>query len=103
MGMTTARKVKISVSIDADLLGVVDRLAQQEGSTRSAVMERWLKQVSRRAQQLRLEEETAAYYDALAAPEREEDASWAAAASRAARKLVVDEPSSRQARRRPRG
>jgi metal-responsive CopG/Arc/MetJ family transcriptional regulator len=101
--MTAARKVKISVSLDAALLGVVDRLAQNEGTSRSAVMERWLKQVSRRTQLLRLEEETAAYYEALTAAEIEEDASLSVASSHAARKLVVDEPSPRRARRRHRG
>jgi metal-responsive CopG/Arc/MetJ family transcriptional regulator len=101
-GMTAARKVKISVSLDAALLGVVDRLAQNEGTSRSAVMERWLKQVSRRDQLLRLEEETAAYYEALTVAEIEEDAALSGASSRAARTLVVDEPSPRRARRRRR-
>jgi predicted transcriptional regulator len=91
--MTNARKVKVSVSLDADLLGVVDGLAASEGTTRSAVMERWLRQVSRKAAVARLEEDTAAYYASLGPAERQDDASWAAAAGVAARQLVIDEGS----------
>jgi metal-responsive CopG/Arc/MetJ family transcriptional regulator len=95
----TARKVKISISLDANVLEVVDRQAAREGSTRSAVMENWLRQVSRAARVARLEEETAAYYDALTPAEVDEDAAMAAASLRAARKLNVDDEPKR--RRRP--
>jgi metal-responsive CopG/Arc/MetJ family transcriptional regulator len=88
------RKVKISISLDADLLGIVDRRAAEEGATRSAVMELWLRQASHRSKLARLEEETARYYEALTDVEREEDAALAAASSRAARKLRIDEPQS---------
>lgn len=92
----TARKVKISVSLDANLIEVVDRQAAREGSTRSAVMESWLRQVSRAAKVARLEEETAAYYDALTPPEREEDSALVAASSRSTRKLSIDDDSPRR-------
>ena len=87
--------MKVSVSLDAELVGRVDRLAAREGTTRSAVMERWLQQGSQRAKIARLEEETAAYYDGLTAGEKEDDASWAAAAARAGRRLVIDDDSER--------
>jgi hypothetical protein len=58
-------------------------------------MEGVLRQLSHRAKATRLEEETAAYYDALTEAERKDDASWAAASSKAARKLRVDQPSKR--------
>jgi MoxR-like ATPase len=99
--MKVARKVKVSVSVGADLLRAVDRLAAQEGATRSAVVERWLREASTRERAARLEEETAAYYDSLTAAEREDDAGWAAAASRAARQLRIDDaPSPRSGLRR---
>ena len=47
------------------LLDVVDRRAAKEKTTRSAIMEQWLRSASRQAELQRLEEETAAYYDAL--------------------------------------
>jgi hypothetical protein len=93
IGMTAARKIKVSVSLAADLLQVVDRAAQHDGSTRSAVMERWLRESHRRSRLARLEEETAVYYDSLTARDEDEDARWAAQASGAARRLTIDEPS----------
>ena len=89
--MTAARKVKISVSIDPALLGAVDRYAARVGLTRSAAMERWLSQISRQENLNRLEEETAAYYQALTAAEQGDDRAWASAASSRARKLRIDE------------
>lgn len=96
--MTTARKVKVSVSIDPSVLSAVDRYAARTGVTRSAAMERWLAQVSHRENLTRLEEETAAYYDSLSEAERQDDAGWALAASSAARRRDIDGP--RAARRR---
>jgi metal-responsive CopG/Arc/MetJ family transcriptional regulator len=89
---SAARKVKISISLDAGLLGIVDRRAAEEATTRSAIMERWLKQASHRNKLARLEEETASYYDSLTEEERAEDAAWTSAASKAARKLTIDDP-----------
>jgi metal-responsive CopG/Arc/MetJ family transcriptional regulator len=89
--MATARKVKISVSIDPSLLGAVDRYAARVGVTRSAAMERWLSQISRQENLNRLEEETAVYYDSLTAAERQDDEEWASASSSKARKLGIDE------------
>lgn len=97
--MTAARKVKISVSLDAALVDAVDSRAAREGTTRSAVMEQWLKRASSQAALARLEEETAAYYDALDPMEMDDDRSWAKAASRSSRRLVIDaEPGSRARR-----
>src|SRR3954463_12407877 len=91
IGMTASRKVKISVSIDPALLGAVDRYAARVGVTRSAAMERWLSQVSRQENLNRLEEETAAYYEALTEVERADDRAWASAAASKARRLTIDE------------
>lgn len=66
-------------------------------------MERWLRQVSRQEKVARLEEETAAYYDALMAAEKDEEAAWAAAASRAARRLQIDDASALRSARGSRG
>jgi metal-responsive CopG/Arc/MetJ family transcriptional regulator len=92
MGMT-ARKVKISISIDAALLANVDRYASVNHVTRSAAFERWLGQVSHREKLNRLEEETAAYYVSLTDAERREDAALAAASSRHAKGLEIDDGS----------
>ena len=86
----TARKVKISISIDAALLANVDRYAAANRVTRSAALERWLGQVSHREKLNRLEEETAAYYDSLTEADKREDAEWAEFAAKSARKLDID-------------
>jgi metal-responsive CopG/Arc/MetJ family transcriptional regulator len=95
-------KTKISISLDTDVLEAVDRRAAREKTTRSAIMEQWLRSASRQAELQRLEDETAAYYDALTPAERQEDAEWADFASRSARKLTIDEPAPRPRRRRRR-
>jgi metal-responsive CopG/Arc/MetJ family transcriptional regulator len=105
MSTTMARKVKISISIDATLLANVDRYAEANRVTRSTALERWLQQVSHRQRLNRLHEETAAYYDSLTAVDRAEDAGLAAASSKAARRLQIDEgwpEAPRRARGRPR-
>lgn len=98
--MTTARKLKISVSLGADVIEAVDRRAARDGSTRSAVMEAWLRSASKQAAAARLAEETAAYYDALSNPEREEDAAWAGRSTGQARLLTIDNAPARRPRRR---
>jgi hypothetical protein len=107
IGMTSVRKVKVSVTIDSHILKAVDRRAAELGATRSAVFEKWLTQASRQAAVARLEEETAAYYDQLSASEREDDATWAAGSLASARSLSIDDdgpaarrPASRPPRRR---
>jgi predicted chitinase len=98
IGMTAARKVKVSVSIDPSVLSAVDRYAARTGVTRSAAMERWLAQVSHRENLTRLEEETASYYDALSEAERQDDAGWAVGASSAARRLGFEGPRNKRRR-----
>ena len=99
----TARKTKISISLDSDVLDAIDRRAAKEKTTRSAVMEQWLRGAARQAELQRLEEETAAYYDSLTPEEKAEDAALAAASTRAFRKLTIDDPPRKRARRsRPR-
>ena len=96
-------KTKISISLDGDVLDAIDRRAAKEKTTRSAVMELWLRGAARQAELQRLEEETAAYYDSLTPEEKAEDAALAAASSRAFRKLIIDDPPRKRARRsRPR-
>jgi metal-responsive CopG/Arc/MetJ family transcriptional regulator len=90
MGMT-ARKVKISISIDAALLANVDRYAAANHVTRSAALERWLGKVSHKDRLNRLEEETAAYYDSLTEADKRDDAEWVEFAIKSYRKLDIDD------------
>jgi len=98
MSRMESMKTKISVSVDADVLEAVDRRAAKEKTTRSAVVEQWLRGAARQAELQRLEEETAAYYDALTPEEKADDAEWAEFATQAAKELTIDEPQPRRRR-----
>jgi len=100
--MGSARKLKISVTLGSDLLAGIDRQAAATGGNRSAVIERLLRSADRNQALARLEESTAAYYDALTANEKADDAALARASAKAARRLDFDDsrPASRRARRR---
>ncbi len=96
--MGTSRKLKISVTLGSDLVANIDRQAAAAGGNRSAVIERLLRRIGREDSLARLQESTAAYYEALTAVEKDEDEAVARASARAARRLVIDAPSSRRRR-----
>jgi len=88
----TARKVKVSVTLSADLLEHIDQRVQCEpGASRSSVMEAWLRRAVRRAAADELQAQTIAYYEGLSAAEIDDDRRWARGATAAARRLRVDE------------
>lgn len=88
--MSAPRKLKISVTVAADLLAGIDRKAAAAGGNRSAVIERLLRRAARDEALARLEEDTAAYYDGLTEHERADDEAVARASARAARRLDFD-------------
>lgn len=99
MDRATHSKLKVSLTLDADLVALVDRDARRRGATRSGVVERWLRRAAVAGAKEELEESTAAYYRSLLAEDREEDEALARASSAAARRLTIDEGSSRRIRR----
>ena len=96
---TAARRLKISVTLPADLVAAVDSEASlRANGNRSVVMERWLRRASRLRAQQALEEATIDYYECLSAEERVDDEKLSRALSRAARRLDIDEPPARKRR-----
>src|SRR5262249_37802019 len=93
IGMTTKRKV--SITIDADLLGRIDKEATSSSTSRSTVIESWLRASSRSHLQAQLDADTLAYYQGLSRSERAEDAEWAAFSSREFSRMEVNEPPAR--------
>jgi hypothetical protein len=81
----TAAKLKVSVTLSAELVALIDRDAQRRKDTRSGIVEQWL----RRAANARVEQDvvdaTAAYYRSLRGEDRGEDESLSRALSDAAR------------------
>lgn len=76
---------KVTVTLDRDIVRALDERAQRdEHHSRSAALQEVLREWQREEALKRLEEETAEYYDAMAAEERREDDEWAELAGRAA-------------------
>jgi metal-responsive CopG/Arc/MetJ family transcriptional regulator len=99
----TMIKVKVSVSIPADVLDAVDRKAKRvRGETRSSVMADWLRKAAQREAQLEYEEEVVRYYESLTDEERAEQEAESEAWSKAAiQGLAESERAHRSSRRRP--
>lgn len=89
--MTSARKLKVSITLSADLLALVDRDAQRTHDTRSGVVEQWLRRAASATAEKEIEEATAAYYLSLRGEERSEDDTLSRALSAAARRVSYDE------------
>jgi Arc/MetJ-type ribon-helix-helix transcriptional regulator len=105
------RRVKISVSLPADLVERIDRqVARRPGGTRSGVMEEWLRRAARADAHQELDRAIEAYYRDLREDERADDRveaeAWIrlGAATWSARERAEDEPATgrRAARRRGR-
>lgn len=98
--MTTARKLKVSITLSADVLALVDRDVARGRATRSSVIEKWLRRAASVAEGKAIAEATAAYYRSLADDERAEDEALGRALSAAAHRVSYDD---RPARSRARG
>ena len=85
--MTKSRKVKLSISLSADVLAAVDREARKRSEPRSAVIEGWLRTAARESAEASLASEVIAYYNTLTAEERREDAQVSAALTAAAKRV----------------
>jgi predicted transcriptional regulator len=89
--MTNAAKLKLSVTLSADVLALVDRDARRLGETRSGIIEQWLRQAAAGTVEREIEQATVAYYRSLRNDERKEDEAISKALTRAARRVSYDE------------
>jgi metal-responsive CopG/Arc/MetJ family transcriptional regulator len=100
--MTAAAKLKVSLSLSADVLALVDRTAQRGKDTRSGVIERWLRRAATAAAEQEVAEATAAYYRSLRNDDRDDEEALSRSLSDAARRVSYDDvpaPLRRRARR----
>lgn len=88
--MRSNKRLRVTVSLPADLLSTIDRQANQIQTTRSGVMESWLQNGRREAVQRALQTATIDYYRSLNQEDRDENEAISVAASKAARRLDVD-------------
>lgn len=94
-------RIPVSVTLDPDLVDLIDRQRGALGSTRSALMEDWLREAARRHAVDALDLEIERYYRDRSDPERADDDAIAGAAGLASTSLEIDK-SRRRPRRRPR-
>lgn len=95
----TARKIKVSLTLSADLVELVDRSARLRNETRSGVVEHWLRRGATAAVEREIADATTAYYEGLRRDERADDEALARGLSQAARRVAYDQPSPRRRRR----
>jgi hypothetical protein len=91
--MTTARKLKVSLSLSEDVVALVDRQAARLHESRSGVIEQWLRRAGSAAAEKEIEQATVAYYRSLRDADRADDEALSRASSAAARRVKYDEPS----------
>jgi hypothetical protein len=92
-------KVKVSLTLAADVVDTIDRDARRTGQTRSGLAEQWLRYGASRAAERAIDDATAAYYASLSPEAREEDEAIARATSREATRVQFDAPPRKPARR----
>ena len=98
--MTISRKLKVSLTLSADLLEAIDRNARREKDTRSGIVERWLRRFANATAVTEIDDATAAYYLAMNAAERADEQALARAMSRSARRVAKKRPTPRARSRR---
>ena len=81
--MRTARKTKVSVTLEPDLVAEIDRLTAG-GRTRSRIIEEWLRLAAREHARRALDAATVAYYEGRTEAQRAEDKALAEFTTRAA-------------------
>ena len=99
--MTTAAKLKVSLTLSADLVALVDRDARRGKGSRSGIIEQWLRRAANANVEQEIGDATAAYYRSLRAEDHTEDESLSRSLSHAARRVAYDDsaPSRLPARR----
>ena len=72
------RRARVTVTLSPDVLSKVDRAARAKpGSSRSSVIEAWLRRAAESEAQNTLDQAIARYYDGLSAEEQAESKAWA--------------------------
>jgi hypothetical protein len=100
--MAVATKLKVSLTLSADVVALVDRDARRHDGTRSGVIEQWLRRAASASAQREIEDATVAYYRSLRGAgrdERAEEEALSKGLSSAARRVSYDEGEAPRRRR----
>ena len=72
------RRARVTVTLSPEVLSKVDRVARSKpGSSRSSVIEAWLRKAAQSEAHSALDQAIASYYDGLSAEEHAESKAWA--------------------------
>jgi metal-responsive CopG/Arc/MetJ family transcriptional regulator len=97
--MTSGSRLKVSLSLPADLIARVDQeVKARSDSSRSAVVEEWLRKGAHLKAESDLRASVVAYYQSLDSTERREEEALSRALSQRAHSLRVDDPHARLTR-----
>jgi hypothetical protein len=100
--VTAAAKLKVSLTLSADLVALVDRQARRGDGSRSGVVEQWLRRAANASVEKEIDDATVSYYRSLRGDDHAEDERLSRALSRAVRHVAYDDgpaPRRRAARR----
>jgi metal-responsive CopG/Arc/MetJ family transcriptional regulator len=93
--MTAAAKLKVSLTLSADLIALVDRDARRGKGSRSGVIEQWLRRAANASVQQEIDDATAVYYRSLR-DDGTKDEALSRSLSDAARRVAHDDSAPRQ-------
>jgi hypothetical protein len=89
--MTTAPKLKVSLTLSADVVALVDHDARRLKDTRSGIVEQWLRLAANASVGQEIEDVTAAYYRSLSGEEDAEDEVMPNAPTSSTRRVAYDQ------------
>jgi metal-responsive CopG/Arc/MetJ family transcriptional regulator len=97
--MTAAAKLKVSLTLSADLVALVDRHARRGDGSRSGVVEQWLRRAATASAEQEIDDATASYYRSLRGEDHAEEEPLSRSLSDATRRVVYDEESAPRRKR----
>jgi len=84
------RKTKLTVTISGDVVCVIDKIAKENGTPRSQIMEEMLRDSLLRSKKRAIEKDIEAYYLSLSEKEKKEDREWTKVAEESAKRTWND-------------
>jgi hypothetical protein len=89
--MTSAPKLKVNLTLSADVVALVDRDAQRRKDTRSGIVEQWLRRAATAGVEQEIEDVTAAYYRSLSSEEDAEEEVGSKSPASSTRRIAYDQ------------
>jgi len=88
--MTSAKKTKVSITLSADLLSLIDTVAAKRKQNRSHIIELWLRKGAADQRARKLDRDTIEYYRQLESSESDEGDEWSSLATNEFGQIGID-------------